>query len=310
MLRDRAGEFALATPAKVNLFLEVLARRPDRYHDLATLMVAVTLFDELDFSHDASGEVTLTCDRADLSCGPENLVQRAALALRLATGCRAGATIHLTKRIPMAAGLAGGSSDAAAALRGLNRLWDLKLPDADLMKIGAGIGSDVAFFFATPAAWCTGRGEVVTPLPLGRELHLVLLCPGFGLSTAQVFGRLRVPDQPDDASRLRAAFVAGDLEQLGRLLHNRLQEPAEELRPELASLRLALAQTSPLGCLMSGSGSALFALCRDREDAIRVARQLGAAVPDDLPRDTGSDAVMALGPAGTGWTLYVVRSCV
>src|SRR5207245_2521843 len=116
---------------------------------------------------EASGEILLRCDHPGLSTGPDNLVVRAADLLRRHMGCQRGATIQLIKRIPLAAGLAGGSTDAAATLAGLNRLWRLGLRRADLATLGADLGSDVAFFFATPAAWCTGRGERVTPLPLG-----------------------------------------------------------------------------------------------------------------------------------------------
>jgi len=142
-------------PAKVNLFLEVLNKRPDGYHDIATLMVAVTLFDVLRFKEEKSGDIRLTCSNPELSTGPENLVFRAADLLKRHTGCKKGVTIRLTKRIPLAAGLAGGSSDAAATCIGLNRLWNLGLSRKELLALGAELGSDVSFFFAPPAAWCT-----------------------------------------------------------------------------------------------------------------------------------------------------------
>src|SRR5438067_3423529 len=162
MSRDRVTDaLVVETPAKVNLHLEILARRPDGYHDLETLLVAVSLYDTLEFRPDRSGALTLTCNRPDLSCGPDNLVLKAAAALRRHSGYSGGAAIHLTKVIPMQAGLAGGSSDAAATLSGLNRLWNLGLEKDELARLGAEIGSDVPFFFAAPAAWCTVRGEIV-----------------------------------------------------------------------------------------------------------------------------------------------------
>jgi 4-diphosphocytidyl-2-C-methyl-D-erythritol kinase len=280
-------------PAKVNLFLEVRHRRADGYHDLATLMTAVSLYDTLEFTDDPSGAVRLACDHPGLSTGPDNLVCRAADLLRRRTGHPGGAGIRLWKRIPLAAGLAGGSSDAAATLAGLNRLWRLGLGKAELAGLGAELGSDVAFFFATPAAWCTGRGERVEPLTPGRTLDLVLVCPPVGLSTARVFGGLTVPAQPRDGAALRQAFVAGDVEQLGRLLYNRLQPVAESLCPEVAAASRRLADLGPAGQLMSGSGTTVFALCRGRSEALRVARAL----------DPGMDV-------GDGTRVCIVRSCV
>src|SRR5947209_6051624 len=158
-------------PAKVNLYLEVLAKRPDGYHELETLLVAVSLFDTLVFRDLPSPELRLRCNVRSLSTGPDNLIVRAARLLQQHARCARGADVRLVKRIPLAAGLAGGSTDAAATLAGLNRLWRLGLTQAELALLGAELGSDVAFFFATPAAWCTGRGEQVDPVTLGRPLR-------------------------------------------------------------------------------------------------------------------------------------------
>jgi 4-diphosphocytidyl-2-C-methyl-D-erythritol kinase len=277
-------------PAKVNLYLEVLGKRPDGYHEIATVMVAVTLYDTLDFTEDSPGAVTLRCNHPGLSPGPDNLVLRAAELLRRHTGCARGARVRLVKRIPLAAGLAGGSSDAAATLAGLNRLWGLGLGADELAGLAAELGSDVAFFLAAPAAWCTGRGERVTPLRPGKALYFVLCCPPFGLATADVYRAVTVPEAPTDGEEIRRALARGDAEAVGRLLHNRLEGPAERLRPELAEYRARLAELRPAGHLLSGSGSTLFALCRDHHEAARIAAAL---------RDR---------PDGAG--VYVVRSCV
>ncbi len=295
MLRERPGSgppaaTAVWAPAKVNLFLELTARRPDGYHELRTLMVAVGLYDTLEFA--AAPSIRLSCSDPALTTGPENLIVRAAELLRRHTGYAGGADVRLTKRIPLAAGLAGGSTDAAATLVGLNRLWGLGLGADELAALAAELGSDVAFFLRPPAAWCTGRGEEVSPWPLGARLHLVLVCPPFGLSTAAVYRGARVPDAPESGDAIRQAVRAGDVESVGRLLHNRLQEPAERLRPELADYRRRLAALGPAGCLMSGSGSTVFALCRDAPDA----RRLAAA------------ARAAFAPAGA--KVFVVRSCL
>ena len=232
-------------------------------------MVTVSLDDELD-SEESSGT---SCFRATTlnSTGPDNLIMKAADLLRRRAGCARGARIALTKRIPMAAGLAGGSSDAAATLAGLNRLWDLQLPPADLAMLGAELGSDVPFFFTGPAAWCTGRGEMVTPLKPGKALDLVLVCPPQGLSTAAVFRAVRVPERPRSGDAIRRAFEAGDVAELGRNLHNRLQEPAETLCPAIAEIRRRLDLLAPAGHQMSGSGTSYFALCRDASEARHIA---------------------------------------
>jgi len=300
MLNERHADAVVVwAPAKVNLFLEVLAKRADGYHDLATLMVAVSLYDTLEFKEDPSGEVRLHCAHPNLSTGPDNLVCRTAVLLRQRTGCTKGAAIRLVKRIPLAAGLAGGSTDAAATLAGLNRLWRLGFGREELAALGTELGSDVAFFFATPAAWCTGRGEQVTPLRLGRPLWLVLVQPPFGLSTAEVYRHVTVPGQPLTGQEIRRAAKTGDVTEVGRQLHNRLQPPAEQLRPEIAAWYVRLQHQGPAGALMSGSGSSLFALCRDQREALRIARGLRG----------GRQERFSPGPPGSGLVATIVRSC-
>ena len=259
-------------PAKVNLFLEVLGKRPDGYHDIATLMVAIRLYDTLVFRADSS--LSLRCSDAKLSAGPDNLVLKAAKLLQDRTGCKRGASIRLIKRIPMAAGLAGGSTDAAATLAGLNRLWQTGLSNDDLAKLSGEIGSDIPFFFHTPAAWCTGRGEVVESVNLPIPLEFVLLCPSFGLATAAVYKNVAFSSAPVPGEPILVAVSKGDVDYIGRLLHNRLQMAAASLEPRIAEYAAMLAEAKPAGCLMSGSGSTLFALCRSAEEAGRVAAGL------------------------------------
>jgi 4-diphosphocytidyl-2-C-methyl-D-erythritol kinase len=293
MLIRRCGTAVrLWAPAKVNLFLEVRGRRPDGYHELATLMLAVGLYDTLEIKEDPSGADRLLCDDPDLPTGPDNLVMRAVDLVRRQTGRTAGVWVRLAKRIPVAAGLGGGSSDAAATLTGLNRLWRLGWGRDELARLGAELGSDVPFFFSTPAAWCTGRGERVEPLRLGRPLDFVLATPAAGLSTARVFAEVRVPDAPLDGQDVRHAAAEGDVERLGRLLHNRLQPAAERLCPAVAGLVADLSGLGPAGTLVTGSGSTVFALCRHAGEALAIAR-----------------ALRARGAAGGSTRVRVVRSC-
>ncbi len=282
MLSERQGDgLWIRTPAKVNLFLEVLGKRPDGYHEIATLMVAVSLFDTLRFAPDPGGDVVLRCDHSQLSAGPENLVLRATRLLRERTGCAQGAVIDLVKRIPLAAGLAGGSSDAAATLTALNQLWRLGLTPSELAALGAELGSDIPFFFSLPAAWCTGRGEKVAPAPLKTPLRFVLACLPVGLSTADVYRGVSVPREPRSGEELRRAVEAGNVEEIGRGLFNRLQPVAEELCPPVTEVCGRLQGLRPAGVLMSGSGTSVFALCRDHREAQRVAQGLSAGPPDD-----------------------------
>jgi 4-diphosphocytidyl-2-C-methyl-D-erythritol kinase len=274
----------IAAPAKLNLFLEVLRKRPDGYHDLESLMVAIDLFDTLELRAIPDGEIALACHPPTLSAGPDNLVHRAATALRShAQRPELGASIRLTKRIPAQAGLGGGSSDAAAALFGLNEIWKVGLTRAELVAIAASIGSDVPFFLTPPAAWCTGRGEEATPELAGGEFHFVLVCPPVGLGTADVYRRLTAPDAPTRGEAVRAAFRSGSPAALGRLLFNRLERPAFEAQPLVRRIRDRLAALGPCGALMSGSGSAVFALCRDRPDALGVAAKFRVSRPVDEP---------------------------
>jgi 4-diphosphocytidyl-2-C-methyl-D-erythritol kinase len=275
----------IAAPAKLNLFLEVLRKRPDGFHDLESLMVAVELFDTLELYLTNSGEIALTCELPSLSTGPDNLVFKAALALRThANRPKLGASIRLTKRIPTQAGLGGGSSDAAAALVGLNRIWKLGLTREELVGIAASIGSDVAFFLTLPAAWCTGRGEVVTPEPpAARRFDFVLVFPPVGLGTAAVYKRLAVSEVPTPGNAVREAYLTGDAKALGQALFNRLEEPAFELEPLVGRMRKRLAALRPCGAMMSGSGSTVFAVCRDRAHAVQVAEAFQNSRPADEP---------------------------
>jgi 4-diphosphocytidyl-2-C-methyl-D-erythritol kinase len=284
MLSERHGNgLRVRTPAKLNLFLEVLGKRPDGYHDIATLMVAVSLYDTLEFTPNPSGEVSLQCDLPRLSTGPDNLICRAARLLRERTGCTQGAAIRLWKRIPLAAGLAGGSSDAAATLLGLNRLWQLNKSPAELAALAAELGSDIPFFFATPAAWCTGRGEIVTPVAVGKTLYFVLASLPVGLSTADVYRGVVVPERPENGEAICEAVKEGRVEEVGKGLFNRLQSVAERLCPPVAEVQARLAALQPTGVLMSGSGTSVFALCRDSREALRVAQGLSGG-PSDQTR--------------------------
>jgi 4-diphosphocytidyl-2-C-methyl-D-erythritol kinase len=276
IVRSSAGGVEVLAPAKLNLFLEVLGRRPDGYHEIESLMVAVSLYDSITFTDEPSGEISLRCNEPTLSVGNDNLVVIAAERLKATAQSRRGARIVLTKAIPMEAGLAGGSSDAAATLAALDKLWDLRTPPERLRALAGEIGSDVTFFTCATAAVCRGRGEQVEPVFLKQNYHFVLVCPPIGMGTSDVYRQVVPPAEPRSIRPVLEALFHGGVADLGRSLFNRLQSVAEVLRPELTRVRDALASLSPLldGSIMSGSGSAYFGLCRTFDAARRAAEIL------------------------------------
>ena len=272
------------TPAKLNLFLEVLGKRDDGFHELETLMVSVGLYDTLTFT-EINADIQLTCsdsittdpDSDELPLDDQNLIVRAAKHLRNTTGTTKGVRISLTKRIPVAAGLAGGSSDAASTLVALNRLWQLGLSITDLHALGAELGSDINFFMnPTPAAICRGRGEIIEPLSIPLNLHFVVARPSSGLSTVEVFQHCQPAAKPRSIDPLVSALRQGEMGSVGGSLFNRLQEPAESLSGDVRTLNSALRQLPLEGHLMSGSGTSCFGVCSNRRTANRLARQLHA----------------------------------
>jgi len=273
--RTAAGTLRMRAPAKVNLWLEVLGRRPDGYHEIRTIMQAVSLYDELTFRARDDGQVVLRAEGEGLPAAEQNLVVRAARLLQKATGSRFGADITLQKRIPIGAGLGGGSSDCAAALQGLNRLWELGLGRERLAEMAAQLGSDVAFFLWGGAALCEGRGERVTPLAVGGTFHYVLVMPRISLSTAQVYGNaeacLTSPGHDCNIVRVRQSLAKGDVRTLGASLYNVLEGPAIRLHPEVRHiaerLRLTCSAGDSLGVSLSGSGSSFFAVFPGSEQA-------------------------------------------
>ncbi|MDB5386219.1 MAG: ispE [Planctomycetaceae bacterium] len=279
------GSYEVSAPAKLNLFLEILGKRADGYHELETLMVTVSLHDSLYFRVPETRGISLRnywcgvqnagLSGRDLPVGSQNLIVKAAELLLQSTGTTQGAQIDLFKRIPLAAGLAGGSSDAAAALVGLNQLWNLKLSPADLREIGAKLGSDVPFFLAeSAAALCRGRGEIIESVKLPSVLHFVIAKPAVGLSTAQVFQHCNPASVPKTAEGMVRSLQCGDLSGIAAQLMNRLGGPAERLCPELNELSKVFARLPVEGHLMSGSGTSYFGLCRHQQQAKHLAGRL------------------------------------
>lgn len=266
------------SPCKVNLLLNILGRRPDGFHELESIMQPLSLCDELTFERQSTG-LRLSCDDPSLPVDERNLVYRAAAAFCQAADIHDGLTLHLEKRIPLAAGLGGGSSNAATTLLGLNELFGYPLDSGQLARLAAGLGSDVPFFLQPHPALVTGRGERIEPLDAFAALHgkaFLLVRPDFGVSTAWAYQRLaRFPEalngRPGRARELARALSGDDLAAAAPLFHNSLEAPALDKYPILAIIQEFLRQQGALVALMSGSGSTTFALTRD----LAAARTLG-----------------------------------
>jgi 4-diphosphocytidyl-2-C-methyl-D-erythritol kinase len=271
-------------PAKVNVYLEVLGRRPDGYHDLYTVMQAVSLCDELSFAPRADGAITLRCDRADLGDPDQNLVTRAARALQAHCGVQRGADITLRKRIPVGGGLGGGSSDGAVTLLALAHLWALDVSPDELAGLAAGLGSDAAFFIRGGAAVCEGRGERVTPLACPSPMHYVIVAPPCHSATAEVYRAWRSGLTHRDAARKNVleAMNRGDAELLAASLRNDLQEAALALQSELQRLWGSLKEaTTVLGLKafqLTGSGACFLVVAESEDEAVSMADRLSAAL--------------------------------
>jgi 4-diphosphocytidyl-2-C-methyl-D-erythritol kinase len=262
---------------KVNLLLNILGKRPDGFHELETLMHPVALYDRLSFDRGGK-EIKLTCNDPILPVHSRNLVYRAAALFLKKAAIHEGVRIHLKKRIPIAAGLGGGSGNAATTFLALNELFGHPLPPAVLQEMSAALGSDVPFFLQNRPALATGRGEIIQPLeffPALRTAHIVLIHPGFGISTPWAYQQLnRFPEAQNGragrAEKLAALLRAGDAAGAGREFYNSLEAPALRKYPLLECFQQFLRENGAWAALMSGSGSTTFALA----DAKATAEQL------------------------------------
>jgi 4-diphosphocytidyl-2-C-methyl-D-erythritol kinase len=268
----------LKSHAKINLTLEVLYRREDGYHQLKTVLQELALHDTLFLEEFPGGSLELLCDDKTLPRGEENLAYRAALLLQSLYAPGKGARMELIKRIPVAAGLGGGSSNAAAVLTGLNQLWNLSLEVETLVELGARLGSDVPFFIYGGTALAEGRGEQIKPLPSFQQAKVLLVAPkGKGLSAAEVYSSLNLDKIP---GRTNTNSVVELLEEgchsrkdpfgeLLKLICNDLETAVFTLEEDVFFLKEQLLRKG-LAALVSGSGPTVFALSRD-EKALREA---------------------------------------
>ena len=255
----------LFSPAKINLFLDVLGRRSDGFHDLETVICAIDLYDTLVLRPLPGDKITLHLpedgqeQRERPPQGEQNIIVRALRLLARSAGIDSGMEVTLLKRIPSAAGLGGASSNAAAALLGAARLWQLDFSTAQLADLAAEVGSDVPFFLDGPTALCRGRGEIVEPLENRLRLHIVLVHPPVGLSTGRVFENCQ-PGRSGDPEPLVQALEKGNRRALLDGMHNSLQVTAAGLEPWIGRLEEMLRRSGCLGFQMSGSGTRFFGI--------------------------------------------------
>ena len=268
----------LKSPAKVNLFLKVIRKRKDGYHEIETLFERISLSDEITLSRAASG-IRLKCDSKGLPLGPKNIAYRAAKLLKDALGIEEGVVIEIKKNIPVSAGLGGGSSNAATVLLGLNRLWRLRLSKARLLRLGASLGSDVPFFILdTPFALGRGRGEILKRVKAPRlRIWHCLVKPAFSISTQNAYQALPstyLTPKKADVKMLLHSIQKGKATTLAKLLTNSLEATLNKRVMTILEIKKKLLEQGALGSLMSGSGSCVFGIYASKDQAFKAARVL------------------------------------
>ncbi|HYI45410.1 MAG TPA: 4-(cytidine 5'-diphospho)-2-C-methyl-D-erythritol kinase [Actinomycetota bacterium] len=271
----------IRTNAKLNLFLRVVGTRPDGYHELETIFHGVGLADDIELLPTSTGgiELDMTLDPdlvGDLPTAEENLVSRSIEGLVRSGAINPGIKIHITKRIPIAAGLGGGSGNAAGALVGLSQLWNMDIDPLALHGIAMSIGSDVPYCLGGGTALAMRRGEELTPLPAPATIWFVLGISFRPLLTRDVYAAWDGMDPVDDAGSAPMTFAlgAGDIQEIADLLHNDLERAAFSLWPELAGKKQAMLDAGALGAAVTGSGPTVFSIARDEAHARAIAGQV------------------------------------
>ena len=270
---------AIPSFAKVNLGLHILGKRPDHYHEIQTVLQTVSLHDRLSFLVTLSGPIVFTCDNPSIPVDDSNLVIKAATALRKRFGVTSSCEIHLTKHIPVTAGLGGGSSNAALTLLALTRLWNLPATSGDLLELAGTLGADVPFFIEGGCALATGIGTTLTPLPDLPQQQILIVAPAIAVATASAYQALKAPalTTSDSVSRLaisRTQAIFSDSKQwvLCNHLENDFERVIFDIEPEIRRVKEALIQAGARCALLAGSGSSVFGIF-DSDEVLRSAAQ-------------------------------------
>ncbi len=258
-------------PAKINLCLHVLGKRPDGYHDLAMLMQRISLYDRITLQLSTTSGVRVRCAGVSLDVGQENIAARAARLLLDSASLKTGVDIDIDKQIPVAAGLGGGSSDAATVLMGLNEMLGLQLSSRQLQAQGVKLGADVPFFIFGHPAWATGIGDVLQRVDKLPPVWYVLVNPGIAVSTAWAYGNLRLTSRRDD---LKIPRFSSEVDSLVAVLSNDLEQVTVAQHPQIEKIKGRLMAMGAQGALMSGSGSTVFGVFAQRSGAEAAAARL------------------------------------
>jgi 4-diphosphocytidyl-2-C-methyl-D-erythritol kinase len=271
--------FTLPSFAKINWSLEILGRRVDGYHEIRTLLQTISLHDELTFTSTESSEIALSCDDPRIPLGEENLILRAANRLRTRSGTAAGANVHLRKRIPAQGGLGGGSSNAAVALLGLARLWNLEIAREELLEMSAELGADVPFFLVGGCVLAEGIGTDLTEAIDQQKQQLIVITPNATVSTASAYAALKAPALTtlSDDTILSSSRAEANL-QLSSLCtpRNDFERVIFESEPEIERAQEALLKAGAISSLLAGSGSSVFGIFESKEEQERAVREMKA----------------------------------
>jgi len=255
--------------AKINLGLDVTGKRPDGYHDVRMVMQMVKLYDRIDMEKTAQPGIHVTCSFPFLPCDDRNIAYKAARLMTERYGCSGGINIRIEKHIPVAAGMAGGSTDCAAVLAGMNRLYDLALTQQQLMKIGLELGADVPYCIMRHTALSEGIGEILTAVPPLADCHLIIAKPHISVSTKHVYQSLVLDGDTvhPDIDGIVCALKQGSLAGVASRLGNVLETVTVREHPVIGKIKERLVDDGALGALMSGSGPTVFGIFDDREKA-------------------------------------------
>ncbi|HLF18258.1 MAG TPA: 4-(cytidine 5'-diphospho)-2-C-methyl-D-erythritol kinase [Candidatus Omnitrophota bacterium] len=267
----------LNSPAKLNLFLKVQNKRPDGFHNIVTVFQRIDLCDELTFTDNSHGKIKIICFHPHVPTGRKNMIYKAIQLVQGTYGIKRGVTVRVKKRIPVAAGLAGGSSNAATTLMALNRLWNLDLKTPQLVRLARQIGSDVAFFlYDTSWALGTRRGDVIKPLNIKTRLTHVLVVPCVKLYASKVYGALKIKltKRSDNVNILIRNLSISNIKIFSSLMINDLETAIFRLKPNLLKLKQKLKLLDTQGVMISGSGPAVFALMKNAQQARRLKTRL------------------------------------
>jgi 4-diphosphocytidyl-2-C-methyl-D-erythritol kinase len=254
-------QIELTAPAKINLCLRVLGKRPDGYHEILSIMQAVDLCDEISFALVEGDDISIECNDPEIPTGADNLISRAFHAMKDRYSFAGGLKVKLLKRIPSGSGLGGGSSDCAAAIRAANKIFGTRLSRRDMSQLGAELGSDVPFFLSSGSAIVRGRGEIVEDVELPLDYGVLIVVPNVAISTDEVYSRLRLGltkgNTPDTLKVSRGKYGLADLT---ALIGNDLEQVVCECCPEVGTIKEGLSARGLEHVSMSGSGSAVFAV--------------------------------------------------